>query len=555
MVRYLILSVALGVVFGCDSQAPVAAPSTAHEETAKVEQANDILGYVAGLLNGLAQYDAVHSSPLDFFEMNEAARQALEAGVPPALVSQLNQWIALQTPLSDWRREPLIDRLPESLQKLPELKGLEAMGFAKTDGLDLREAIWLRDASGWAGGTTPDDLERARRLFDWVVRNIQLETSGEGDSDAPPRLAWQSLLLGRGPAADRAWLFILLARQQGLDVVMLGRQAEGDSSPTAWLPALLHKGQLYLFEPELGLPIPGPKGEGIATLAQAAADDALLRRLDLDDEHRYPMDAAGAQSMVALIEASPIYLAQRSALLESELTGEQKVILSVDPSALAERLKQCEHVVDVQLWTVPYERLVSQAKLGKSGRQRLAADFEPFVVPLPKQTKKKLSMVPALWKGRVLHLMGEFSGEDGAMHYYQIARPSEADIGKGPVMAPEETKSLRGKFTPDEWQQSLNRYIELAHVAKHDASYWLGLIAFERELFKSAADHLAKRTLDVNAESPWRAGALYNLARADEALGLNDDAIELYRQIESPQRHGNLLRARWLAEKAKTDQR
>ena len=553
MVRYFVLSAALGILLGCDSQAPVATPSSSHEETAKIEQANDILGYVAGLLNGLAQYDAVHSSPRDFFEINDAARQALEAGVPPALVSQLNQWIALQAPLSDWRRDPLVDRLPEALQKLPELKGLEAMGFAKTDGLDLREAVWLRDASIWAGGTTPDDLERVRRLFDWVVRNIQLEASGEGDSDAPPRLAWQSLLLGRGPALDRAWLFILLARQQGLDVVMLARKAEGDNGlPPAWLPALLHKGQLYLFEPELGLPIPGPKGEGIATLAQAVADEALLRRLDLDDDHRYPMDAAGAQSMVALVEASPIYLAQRSALLESELTGEQKVVLSVDPSALAERLKQCEHIADVQLWTLPYERLASQAKLGTKGRQRLAADFEPFVLPLPKQTKKKLDMVPALWKGRVLHLMGQFSGE-GAMHYYQIARPSEAEIAKGPAIAPEESETLRGKFTQDEWQQAVNRYIELAHVAKHDASYWLGLIAFERELYKSAADHLAKRTLDVNAESPWRAGALYNLARADEALGLNDDAIELYRQIESPQRHGNLLRARWLAEKAKAD--
>ncbi|HVA50721.1 MAG TPA: hypothetical protein VNH11_30530 [Pirellulales bacterium] len=551
--RRLLLWFAPWAVFvGCDSAAPLPTPTSGSEETAKIEQANDILAYISGLLNGLAQYDAVNSDVQDFFDLNETARHALESGVPPALVSQLNQWMTLQTPLADWRRGPLLERLPERLKKLPQLQELDAMGFARADGIDLREAVWMRDASNWAAGTTQNDLERARRLFDWIVRNIQLESSDEGQSATPTRLAWQTLLLGRGPAIDRAWVFILMARQQGLDVVMLSRPAAADAeeaSPRPWVPALLDKGELYLFEPSLGLPVPGPNGEGIATLAQVAADEALLRHLDLDDDHRYEMDAAGVQNMLALIEASPIYLTQRAALLESELTGDQKMVLSVDASAVAERVKKCKHVKDVELWSLPYERLAGQAKLGKTGLQRLAADFEPFVVPFPRTLKKKAEIVPALWKGRVLHLMGHFSGDEGAMHYYQIARPSESEIANGPAIPQQEGERLRGKVAPEEWQQTANRYIQLAHVAKHDASYWLGLIAYERENYKTAADHLAKRTLDVDAQSPWRAGALYNLARAEEALGLTEDAREVYRQIESPQRHGNLLRARWLAEK------
>jgi hypothetical protein len=311
---------------------------------------------------------------------------------------------------------------------------------------------------------------------------------------------------------------------------------------------LLVDGALYLFDPALGLPLPGPKGEGIATLSQVAADDTLLRHLDLDDGS-YGKSSADVQSMTALIEASPTYLSQRMALLESHLAGEQKVILSVDATALAGRLRECQHVGEARLWALPYERLIAQAKLGSKGKQRIAADFEPFVLPFPRQLKKKIDFVPALWKGRVLHLLGKFTGEEGAMRYYQLARLPNADIERGPTLSPEAQEELRGRITQEDWQLAVNRYSQLAPVAKHDASYWLGLIAFERENFKTAADCLAKRTIDVDANSPWRAGALYNLARAQEELDLTDDAVSLYRQIESPQRHGNLLRARWLAER------
>lgn len=550
MRRFAICLILCVAAAGCDHQAPrpttTSSASTA-EETANADQATKVLAYVAGMLNGLADYDAVDTSPRDLFDLNDSARRALESGVPPSLVSQLNQWIVLQAPLSDWRRDPLLDTLPARLQKLPQLQDLETMGFSPPDGLELRQAVWVRDLSNWVAGETQDDLERARRLFDWVVRNIQLDPDAETET---PRLAWQTLLLGHGTAIDRAWLFILMGRQQGLDIVMLAPSpADGESTAEPWLPALLLDGELYLFEPTLGLPIPGPKGEGIATLSQIAADDGLLRRLDLDNDHPYAKTSAEVQAMTALIEASPTYLAQRMALLESQLAGEQKVILSLDATALAGRLRECQHVSEARLWTLPYERLLVQAKLGTKGKQQMAIEFEPFIIPFPRPLKKKIDFVPALWKGRVLHLLGKFTGEEGAMRYYQLARLPNADIERGPALSLEDQEVLRGKVTQEDWQLAVNRYSQLAPVAKHDASYWLGLIAFERENYKTAADFLAKRTIDVDANSPWRAGALYNLARAQEALDLTDDAVSLYRQIESPQRHGNSLRARWLEER------
>ncbi len=107
------------------------------------------------------------------------------------------------------------------------------------------------------------------------------------DENALPHRPWQILLYGRGTAEQRAWVFALLCRQQGLDVVMLelagAERPVGSKQPAArqprddfWLPAAGVDGQLYLFDTRLGLPIPGPGGEGVATLDQVQQDDDAL---------------------------------------------------------------------------------------------------------------------------------------------------------------------------------------------------------------------------------------------------------------------------------------
>src|SRR3990172_9778340 len=103
-----------------------------------------------------------------------------------------------------------------------------------------------------------------------------------------PYRPWELLLYGHGTAEQRAWVFALSCRQQGLDVVMLELPEAG--KPKFWLPALLSDGKLYLYDTRLGLPIPGRDGQGVATLADLQADPALLRQLDLEDS-AYPVTA------------------------------------------------------------------------------------------------------------------------------------------------------------------------------------------------------------------------------------------------------------------------
>ena len=98
----------------------------------------------------------------------------------------------------------------------------------------LQETVWLRDLTRWCRGDDVDDLGRAKRLFDWVVRNIQLDPQvSEGSvlsTGHTLQMPWETLLLGQGTVLERAWVFILMARQQDLDAVLLAVPPEGKAS-------------------------------------------------------------------------------------------------------------------------------------------------------------------------------------------------------------------------------------------------------------------------------------------------------------------------------------
>ena len=523
------------------------------------------------------------------------------------IIDRLNQWVRSQVPPPDWVLDPLLSTLPQPLRQLPMLQDLDKMEFTHYDGFALLEAAWLRDVSNWARGDELDELSRAKRLFDWTVRNIQLEPDptnlpvprGEGRSegnkdnasDAPspnlsqtqnsavadsngangiPQVPWETLFFGRGTALERAWVFILLARQQALEAAMLALADPSDpegEAPRPWAVAVQIEGQLYLFDLALGLPIPGPEGVKLdsagqlavqpATLAQLAADDTLLRKLDLDAAHPYPVKAADLKHVVALVEASPAYLARRMKLVDSRLVGQQKMVLTVAASAQADRLKALPGITAARLWTLSYETFRRRLQLGREDVQRRLVALLPFYV-VPRAP---------LYKGRVLYLKGKFTGQDGATQYLQMARPSNQELAEleNKLAKDHYEKALRAiQKQPDEQRSTAQKQAEaeaanaagmqtaLLLRAKQDASYWLGLLAFQRANYSSAIDYLARRTLEVMPDGPWSSGARYNLARCYEAADEPAAAAELYQSdTDSPGYHGNLLRARWLLESKK----
>lgn len=473
------------------------------------------------------------------------------------IVERLNQWAPHQTPPVDWRIDPLVSKLPEPLAALDDLKHLDRVDFSAADGEYLQQTVWLRDVAAWARGNELDDLARARRLFDWTVRNIELEPSpADGKSaERVPVLPWQTLLAGRGTPVDRAWVFLLLARQQGLEAAMLGVPAEADSKRLEpWAVGVLIEGEVYLFDPWLGLPVPAPGPIGRdsrgtidvrpARLSEVVADPALVKRLDAPGQP-YRIKPERIKGVVAMLEASPAALSRRMRLLESCLAGKQKMVLAATPTLNAEPWRKARHVADAGMWLFPLETQLRIERHPAGVERYRAWLLEPFLV----------NPTAGLWKGRLLHLRGVLSGDDGATACYQTARPSNADLEQAGAALMEQYFKLGMQTNPTQTadrakQEAANRaqtHTMLIFRGKYDASYWLGLIAFERGNWASATDYLQRRTLAAVPEGLWSPGARYNLARTYEASGQRDRAAKQYAEnAKLDSDPGQAVRAGWL---------
>jgi tetratricopeptide (TPR) repeat protein len=319
----------------------------------------------------------------------------------------------------------------------------------------------------------------------------------------------------------------LLARQEHLDAAMLAvPEANDPKKLRPWAVGVLSGSDLYLFDPTLGLPIPAPGGIKLgssgqldvrpATLAEVVADEKLLRQLDLEPSQPYPVKAADLKHVVALVEASPAYLANRMQVVQAHLAAEQAIVLSTSPTPQAAKLKAVAHVSEVRLWLLPYETLFERCRLGPQQVQQRLGLFLPFYS----------GVHGSLLKGRTLYLRGKLTGPQGAAAQLQKARPSESELTAAPIHEIE--KRLFGR-------------------AKQDATYWLGLIAFQRANYTSAVDYFARRTLEASPQGPWTHGAHYNLARTCEALRAYEEAVARYEaDAPSPAHWGSVLRARWL---------
>lgn len=507
----------------------------------------------------------------------------------------LNRWIEDLGKDIQWQEDPLIDQLPPDLRGIPPLTELSKGEFTTEDVMFLREASWMQSISEWVLGQTTElgiedwlkQIEESRgephayevavaaRLFDWTVRNIQLEellpyptTAAEPPADGasePSRAVsplmvatagpgymtfpWQTLMFGRGDAWQRARVFIQLARQRKIDVVMLALDDDGQSPrPRPWLPAALVDDQLYLFDADLGLPIPGPGGVGIATLEQVRKDKNLLSELDVGNEHTYAPAKADLDKAVALIDASPDSLSRRMKLVDSLATTGRQLILSVNPSGLAERLGRCDGITDVELWRTPYETWIYRIALGRRSQQdielmrRLILDEWIFDGQTP------------MIQGRQLHFRGKFENEnrkEGAKANYFAARVPNVDIDRIETSLEIQHRMglVRDRENDQQWKAKLAAQRMVVMRTKRNASYWLGLIHYETGRYEPAVDWLKVHTLEAAEDGPWTAGARYNLSRVYEATGELEKARNLLLLDDSPQKHGNMLRARFLREK------
>lgn len=509
---------------------------------------------------------------------------------PDRALFYLNQWIEqVEEPAQRFEKDPLLRYTPRAYEKAPPLLDLERRHFDRPDLLYVQQCLWLRDiANRVAPRPAPADLQpwltdlekrlgisqadrvrAAERMFDWTICNIQLDklppppkaaAAGVGSDlasrPAPVRgekgpgywqLPWQALLYGHADAWQRSRVFLLMCRQAGITAHMLGVQDEaGSGAVRPWLCGVLVEGQLYLFDSELGLPILGPGGSGIATLEQVVADPGLIRAMDIPGETPYPVTNEELKGVHALIDAEPETLTLRMKLLESALLGDKRVILACRPSEEEKQVRQCKHISGVSIWRISLEAFLYQFAQAIMRRQSPALQAAHH-----KETNMFFPPNP-LAEGRHLQFQGQFyaqaeEGTRGACQIFDQLRAPNSSIES--LETSSEAREYLGMKDealhkdPQLRRKQLTELAVVARVAKNHATYWISLCHFDAGDYQVAAEWFRDRTLGGNQDSPWLPAARYNLARCYEAEGKWDLAREIYLSDESPQRIGNLLRA------------
>ncbi len=472
---------------------------------------------LAGMIAVLAE--------LDRYDEVRAAEQVFD---------RLVQWSHAARP-AEWRPDPLVATLPPDLRAA----GAEVLERTTFDGIGdmhaIRDRVWLADIARTARGGGVDELEAATRLFQWTIRWLAAVSDPPMvPSEAVPGSRWffpgEILLAGRGSPGQRAWIFLELLRQAGIDGVMLATPGRGGGTPRPWVPAAIIDGEAYLFEPAYGLPIPGPLGHGVATARQAASDPAILAGLSLPDRP-YPVQAADLQHVAVLVAADAWSLSPRMTRLEAELASSHRVHVAIDASALAQRAQATlpgAEAAEPGLWPFPWETLARRALAAAP----LAAELGPLAVLLPAGNPKDPSQTfRPLFVGRLREFRGDLDGPAGAKAAYLAARPSRRAIAAAVAALPEEQAAAATR--------GLVRM-------KEDATYWLGLLTLGEGEFEAAADYLGRMTLEASPDSRWTDAARVNLAAALVGLGRDAEAVACLDEDGSPQRFGSRLEARRL---------
>jgi hypothetical protein len=341
-----------------------------------------------------------------------------DEGFKARMVENLNGWIRSLANTEGWQRDPMVDLLPQEFGSMPSVQGLADLDFRTSDADYFQEAVWLKSVADRVasrnskgcfqylissafkglpveeiqkilnsddqlrgalaihhGELSDDDVEYLAwscRLFDWTVRNIQLDAmpviynrdevmaratemvdvpSGDAASDGVEgpgytRSPGRVLTHGKGDLFQKSRVFILLCRQVGIEAVQLYVVDRNDPQKRQhWAVGVLLGEELFLFDMMMGLPIPSLDYRRIATLAAVQKDSTVLTQLryklseSVDANPDYRIRPDQLRDVSVSLDASVESLSRRMALLEPRLLGDYKVKLAYQPSRVKSRLE------------------------------------------------------------------------------------------------------------------------------------------------------------------------------------------------------------------------
>jgi hypothetical protein len=209
-----------------------------------------------------------------------------------------------------------------------ELANVDAGTFRPIDAAYLDSCFMFRDAARAIEVADLSALEQARVAFGWMTRRVVLHE--QRDEGVPPHMV---VMRGFGGPRDRALVFLELLRQFHLEGCVIAWPSKPREPETLLVGVLIPSAKGYelaLFDPRLGLPLPG-KGQAVANLEAVKAAPDLLAFADIPAGQLDQADARPAYALSAL--------APRMKFLEEALAGQDRITLYQDAAALHEKLK------------------------------------------------------------------------------------------------------------------------------------------------------------------------------------------------------------------------
>lgn len=442
-------------------------------------------------------------------------------------IAVLNEWAKAAKAEAEKRGEGWEPHRPHGLLKsLPKtwIEQVSLDQFVERDAPYLRDCLWASQATRFGAGNAEKDLDVVVNLFDYVVRNLVLIPAGSRRVPVGP---FDAMVLGKGTAVDRAWAFAELLRQRNFDSVILSPpEAKGDAgNDSRFLVGVLFGKDILLFDPTLGLPVLADVMEPQSTLPrlpmslrQVQRDSELLTAIARDSGGRFTITAEMLKAPRVELICHSEQLSTRMKRLQSELSGEQSVVVS-DPledmddqpglwSRVAKHPAATWSADDVAIWSYPEIVRESAARMTSEQQKELAKLSLSLSAPirvqrfLGQEEDKPYELEfakpeRALMKRRMEHVIGRWTeavpGYLAAQLYdvdpptaknLEIVAPGGKEKQEAAIRTAAESRSLR--FLIMQPQYAPIRKVHL--LAGDDACFWLAQCQFEQNRMSAVVD-------------------------------------------------------------------
>lgn len=478
--------------------------------------------------------------------------------------------VAATARLNDWLRgcsppdaSPLPAPAPEVQQLFSSAQWALLTGdqFRQRDAAHLRDCLVIQSLANRIRQSAPEqggEPALVRHAFRLINHNVLLEPRHMADL---PMSAYDIVLLGRGTAADRAWIFVNTLRTLGIDALVVTPGGEADAATGPLLVGVVRERELDLFDPGRGIPLPGPGSETPevlpATLRQLISEPGLAPPVP---EGVAPPDWKQPRGWLV---GDLGYYSQLSHRLQSVFGGEQAIFVS-DPlqdlegrPGLWRRLLEAADGLlkaeQLALWPYSSEQVAQslalkdqQLDLKKASRLR----FMAYLVLIPDPTNPGRMILSGSRQYRDPALAGG-EGRDGDMQGFTRTE-TRATSGR--------QLEARLFHLGGEWKEAISAYVEVQsnaqevlripqesvvvdlgsgpidvkrfHVlAVDDAAYWMALCQWEQGQLKAAQSTLERYLKQARPGSQWSRQARWLLAELLANQGRHPEAAEVLSQL------------------------